>query len=103
MASITLSIKNWELRKDGTAPVVFVFTTKSNVYYQTGIHCKPNDFDKKSHHLVGRKWSSVDLQLHSKLLSYQETAKELSKRVNLNALKLTEFRDMVIAASMISR
>ena len=103
MASITLSIKSWELRKDGTAPVVFVFTTKSNVYYPTCIHCKPNDFDKKSHHLVGRKWSAVDLQLHSKLLSYQETAKELSKRVNLNALKSTEFRDMVIAASTISR
>lgn len=104
MASIALTLKKWECRKDGTAPVVFAFTTsKGNVYLRTGVFVEPKQFDNRTRHLLGRKLVGADYQLQSKLMSYLDASDKLSQRVDINEIRPTDYRDRVVTMATVQR
>lgn len=104
MASIALTLKKWECRKDGTAPVVFAFTTsKGNVYLRTGVFVEPKQFDNRTRHLIGRKLVGADYQLQSKLMSYLDASDKLAQRVDINEIRPTDYRDRVVTMATVRR
>lgn len=98
MATIILTVKTWELRKNGEAPIVFTFTTSKGIFYdRTGKYILPKFFNRDSRHFVGRKYIGLDFELQGQLLKYNEAMELLAKRIDINELHPRDFRDRVVS------